>query len=105
MTRRIGDREVHPALRHLEYHDGCNTSRERQCRETNNVDCWQRTRCRASAEPLEQPPSDEDLRRQGKESDCKVDASEDARLRPGIMDGRGYDMCLLEIENGRTKRQ
>src|SRR5260370_18028962 len=40
-----------------------------------------------------------------KESDCKVDASKDARLRPGLMDGRGYDMCLLEIENGRTKRQ
>src|SRR5262249_23315066 len=52
-----------------------------------------------------QPPSGEDLRRQGKESDCKVDAGEDARLRPSIMDGRGYDMGLLEIENGRAKRQ
>src|SRR5439155_24192480 len=30
---------------------------------------------------------------------------EDAGLRPGIMDGRRYDMGLLEIENGRTKRQ
>src|SRR5262245_26969869 len=40
LTCRIGDREVHPALCHLEYHHGCDTSHERQCRETNNVDCW-----------------------------------------------------------------
>jgi hypothetical protein len=25
LTRRISDREVHPALRHLEYHNGCDT--------------------------------------------------------------------------------
>jgi hypothetical protein len=105
LTRRIGDREVHPALRHLEYHNGCDTGHERQGREANNVDCWQRTRCHASTEPIEQPPSGEDLRRQGKESDCKVDAGEDTRLLPGVMDRRRYDMCLLEIENGRTKRQ
>jgi hypothetical protein len=45
------------------------------------------------------------LRRQGKEPYCKVDAGKDAGLRPGIMDSRGDDMGLLEIENGRTKRQ
>ena len=105
LARRIGDREVHPALGDLDHDHDDEARRQRQRREARDIDRRQRARRRAGAEPLEQLPGGEDLRRQGQQPDRQVDAGEDARLRAGAVDGRGHDIGLREIENGRAERQ